>query len=142
MSVLAKSLGVEDGFPGWLTNFFSAYSEGGPDMIHAILTGYQDPPADFQLPDGKFYNTYFPGHAIAMPPPLSDGQVAYGTGPNGETVPQTVDQYARDVSAFLMWLSEPHLVERKADGLKVILFLVLFAVLLYLAKRRIWSKAH
>ena len=43
-----------------------------------------------------------------MPPPLSDDQVTYDDG-----TPQTVDQYARDVAAFLMWAAEPHLEERK-----------------------------
>ena len=46
------------------------------NAIHAILNGYVDPPpAGFQLPEGKHYNKYFPGHAIGMPPPLTDGQI-------------------------------------------------------------------
>jgi ubiquinol-cytochrome c reductase cytochrome c1 subunit len=54
-----------------------------------------------------------------------------------------VEQYSRDVSAFLMWVAEPHLVERKETGFKVILFLVLFAALMGLVKRRLWSRvAH
>ena len=41
--------------------------------------------------------------------------------------PQTVDQYSQDVSAFLMWAAEPHLVERKRLGFQVLIFLVVFA---------------
>ena len=69
-----------------------------------------------------------------MPPPLSDGQVTYSDG-----TPQTVDQYAKDVSAFLMWAAEPHLVERKRIGFMVIIFLIVFAGLMYLTKKRVWS---
>ena len=78
-------------------------------------TGYEDSrrPA-VSMPEGAYYNTYFPGHAIKMPKPLTDGQVTYDDG-----TPQTVDQYARDVSAFLMWAAEPHLEDRKRLGFQV-----------------------
>jgi len=139
MSVLAKARSVEDKFPNWLFNYFTTYAEGGPDYIHALMNGYEDPaPADFQLPEGKHYNKYFPGHAIKMPKPLSDGQVTYTDG-----TPQTVDQYSRDVSAFLMWTAEPHLDARKRAGFQVLIFLIVFAGLLYVTKKKIWSKvAH
>jgi ubiquinol-cytochrome c reductase cytochrome c1 subunit len=74
-----------------------------------------------------------------MPPPLADGLVTYETAENGTTVPLTVDQYSRDVSAFLMWVAEPHLVARKEAGMQVIIFLLVFAGLLYAVKRRLWS---
>jgi ubiquinol-cytochrome c reductase cytochrome c1 subunit len=73
-----------------------------------------------------------PGAALAMAPPLSDDQVTYDDG-----TPQTVDQYSRDVSAFLMWAAEPHLEERKKTGFMVMVFLVLiFAGLIWATKRR------
>jgi cytochrome c1 len=72
-----------------------------------------------------------------MPPPLSDGQVDYTDGS-----PKTVKQYATDVAAFLEWASEPNLDERKQLGLRVMLFLIVLAVLLYFTKNRIWAKAH
>ncbi len=73
-----------------------------------------------------------------MAPPLSDDQVTYDDGS-----PQTVDQYARDVSAFLMWAAEPHLEDRKKTGFRVMVFLVLFAGLVYLTKRKVWANvAH
>ena len=72
------------------------------------------------MPPGGHYNEYYPGHVIAMPKPLSDGQVTYAKGANGQPVaPETVDQYSRDVSAFLMWIAEPQLVDRKETGFKV-----------------------
>lgn len=138
LSVIAKARSVTDSFPNWLFNYFTTYSEGGPDYIHALLLGYQDPPPDdATVPVGKYYNTVFPGHAIGMPPPLADEAVPYAEG-----VPQTVDQYSRDVSAFLMWVAEPHLVERKRDGFRVIIFLLLFAGLMYAVKDRLWRPIH
>ena len=69
-----------------------------------------------------------PGHLIAMPQPLQDGQVEYPKGPDGKPpVPETVDQYAKDVAAFLVWVAEPHLEARKRIGLQVMLFLIIFA---------------
>jgi cytochrome c1 len=111
--------------------------EGGPDYIYALLTGYKDAPQGFQLAPGMFYNTAFPGHQIAMPPPLADGAVAYTDG-----TPRTVDNYARDVSAYLMWAAEPKLEERHKVGARVMIFLVVFLVILYLAKRAVWAGLH
>jgi len=143
MSVLAKARGIEDKFPNWVFNYVTTYSEGGPDYIHAILNGYVDPPpAGFQLPDGKHYNKYFPGHAIGMPPPLTDGQVQYVAGADGVTVPLTVDQYSKDVAAYLMWVAEPHLDGNKAAGFRVLTFLTLFAILMWLVKRQVWRKVE
>jgi ubiquinol-cytochrome c reductase cytochrome c1 subunit len=141
-SVLAKARGQARPFPQWVFDFFTTYQEGGPDYIFALLTGYRDPPAGFTLPQGKFYNDFFPGHAIAMPPPLSDGLVKYAAAEGGQQVPETVEQYSRDVSAFMAWLSEPGLNGRKEAGFRVIAFLLLFAVILYFVKRRIWANVE
>ena len=143
LSVMAKARSTTQPFPWWILNYFTAYSEGGPDYIHALLTGYEEtPPAGSDVPEGKYYNHVFPGHAIGMPPPLSDGSVTYETAEDGSTVPETLDQYSRDVSAFMMWIAEPHLVDRKETGFKVMAFLFLFAVLMYLVKRKLWSRVE
>lgn len=142
-STLAKARGTSQPFPAWIMNYVTAYSEGGPDYIHALLTGYEEtPPEGVTIPDGKYYNHYFPGHAIGMPPPLTDGAVTYAASENGASVPETADQYSRDVSAFMMWMADPHMVARKESGLQVLLFLVVFAGLMYLVKRRLWSKVE
>ena len=89
------------------------------------------------MPAGKYYNKYFPGHVISMPQPLSDGQVEYPKDADGRPqAPETVEQYAKDVSAFLMWAAEPHLEQRKADRLQGDAFLLLFAGLLYFTKKQ------
>ena len=109
----------------------------GPDYIYALLTGYVDPPADFDLMEGLSYNAYFPGHQIAMASPLTEDAVEYADG-----TPATVDQMARDVTTFLMWTAEPHLEAAREMGIKVMMFLVIFCVMLYAVKRKIWEDIH
>jgi ubiquinol-cytochrome c reductase cytochrome c1 subunit len=110
---------------------------GGADYIYGLLVGYEDAPHGHALQPGQHWNKYMPGHVIAMAVPLSDGQVAYEDG-----TPQTVDQYARDVSHFLTWAAEPEMEARKRMGVKVILFLIVFAGMMYAVKRKIWAKVH
>jgi ubiquinol-cytochrome c reductase cytochrome b/c1 subunit len=138
MSVIAKARGFERGFPYWLFDIFTQYQEQGVDYLVALLTGYENtPPAGVTLAPGMMYNKYFPGHGIAMPPPLSDKRVEYTDG-----APMTTEQYAKDVSAFLMWGAEPHLDARKRIGFQVMIFLLVFAGLLYFTKKKVWKDAH
>jgi ubiquinol-cytochrome c reductase cytochrome c1 subunit len=111
------------------------YQESGSDYLHALLTGYANAPADMKLVEGMSYNKAFPGHQIAMVPPLRDKQVKYEDGS-----PATIDQYSRDVTAFLTWAADPKHDERKSMGLIVVLYLAVTTVLFFLAKRRLWSK--
>lgn len=110
---------------------------GGPTYIHALLTGYEEPPADFELAQGTNYNAYFPGHQIAMAQPLYEDSVEYADG-----TPATIDQMSSDVSHFLMWAAEPKLENRKQTGIKVLIFLVVFSGVLYAAKRKVWKDVH
>ncbi len=114
--------------------------EGHADYIHALLSGYDHaPPEGFVVPEGLSYNQYFPGGVIAMAKPLSDGQVEYAE----ENIPRTVDQYAKDVGAFLMWAADPKMEQRKRTGFGAIIFLSFLSVLLYLSYRRVWRNvAH
>lgn len=139
-SLIAKARGVIRGFPTFVFDIFTQYAEGGPDYIHALLTGYdRTPPEGMEIAEGTHYNPYFiAGKSLAMAKPLSDGQVTYDDGS-----PQTIDQYAKDVSAFLMYVAEPHLEDRKKTGFRVMIFLALFGGLVYLTKRKVWSQvAH
>ncbi len=137
MSLIAKARTYERGFPWFLIDIFTQYQEQGPDYIVALLNGYEEAPKGFALPAGTNYNKYFPGHAIGMPKPINDGQVTYEDGS-----PQTVDQYAKDVTAFLMWAAEPHMEARKRIGFQVIIFLILLSGLLYFTKKKVWASAH
>ncbi len=111
---------------------------GGAQYIHALLVGYSEPPQDVTVMEGMHYNQFFPGHQIAMAPPLSqDGQLTFADGTNA-----TVDQMARDVSAFLTWTAEPELETRRAMGVRVLLFLAILGGLTYAVKRKIWADVH
>jgi ubiquinol-cytochrome c reductase cytochrome c1 subunit len=111
--------------------------DGGADYVYAILTGFKPAPAGIKLAEGAYYNEYFPGHRIAMPPPLSPDQVKFADG-----TAATVPQMAHDVATFLAWASEPTLDERHRMGFKVVLFLVVLTGVFYAAKRKIWSRIH
>ena len=128
--------------------------EGGPDYIHAILTGYRNPPAGLKVDPGKFYNPYFPGDltsawsgdpkhvphggVIGMIPPLRDGLVTFDDGTKS-----TLDQQAKDVSAFLMWAAEPKLNERHQMGAAVMIYLLLLSGLLYASYKKVWrNESH
>ena len=112
--------------------------EHGADYIYALLTGYSDPPEDFQLMEGMNYNKYFAGRQIAMAPPLAgEGQVEYKDGTTA-----TVEQMAKDVTTFLAWAAEPELEQRKQMGVRIILFLTILGGLVYAVKRKIWSDVH
>lgn len=106
----------------------------GPNYVHGILTGYEEAPADFKVGPNMHYNKYFAGNQIGMPQPLTtEGQVTYIDG-----TPATVDQMAKDVTQFLTWAAEPKMEDRKQMGVKVILFLSIFAAIMYAVKRKIW----
>jgi ubiquinol-cytochrome c reductase cytochrome c1 subunit len=110
---------------------------GGPNYLHALLTGYSDPPTGKTVMEGMNYNKYFPGNQIAMPPPLLDDAVEYNDGTKA-----TAEQMSRDIVTFLAWASEPNMEERKSMGMKVMLFLIVFTGLLVAVKRRVWADIH
>ena len=131
----------------WAMDIATGYQEGGADYVHALLMGYT---ADGKVPagtkteegqplvmaEGMNFNSAFPGYQIAMAnPPMDDKMIKYTDG----TAP-TRDQYARDVTAFLMWAAEPKLEARKRIGAQVLIYLAITSILLWLAKRRLWAK--
>ncbi len=111
--------------------------EDGPNYVHALLNGYVDPPAGTTVPPGQYYNEYFPGHYLAMPQPLHDGQVEYSDGTKA-----SVEQMSKDVVQFLTWASEPSMEQRKQLGVKAVVFLALLTGLTYTVKRKIWKDVH
>lgn len=109
----------------------------GSNYLYSLLSGYAEAPADMKKPDTLYYNPYFPGHLIAMPPPLSEGGVEYADGTKA-----SVDQMAYDVANFLTWAASPKLEKQKSTGLKVILFLIVMTGLLIAVKKKIWANVH
>ncbi|KJV56283.1 cytochrome c1 [Orientia chuto str. Dubai] len=108
--------------------------EKGANYVYSLLTGYIASPEGFSLEPGLYYNPYFSTQKIAMPPPLTDQQVNYSDGTNS-----SIEQMAKDVVIFLQWAAEPEMKHRKSLGLKVIIFLIIFSTIFYIAKERIWS---
>ena len=109
--------------------------KGGSDYIYSVLMGYEDPPPGFELEDGVYYNKYMDGKKIKMSNPLSEGIVTYSDG-----TAATEAQMAKDVTTFLTWTAEPHLETRHKMGVKVLIFLTIFSLLVYLSMKRIWSR--
>jgi ubiquinol-cytochrome c reductase cytochrome c1 subunit len=111
---------------------------GGSDYVYSIITGFgQKPPAGFTVLPNKYYNPYFSGWNISMPPPLSSNQVTFSDGTKA-----TVEQMAHDVVTFLSWAAEPTMEQRKSLGFGVMLFLIAFSGLLYVSYRRVWKDIH
>ena len=108
---------------------------GGADYMYSVLMGYEEPPAGMKLDDGVYYNKYMIGQKIKMASPLSEGIVEYSDGTKA-----TMDQMAKDVTTFLAWAAEPELEERHRVGFKVIIYLVLLTILVYLSMKKIWSR--
>jgi ubiquinol-cytochrome c reductase cytochrome c1 subunit len=108
---------------------------GGSNYIYSVLMGYEKPPEGFVLDDGVYYNKYMIGQKIKMSSPLTDEIVEYTDGTNA-----TVDQMAKDVTTFLTWAAEPELESRHKTGVKVLVYLILLSILVYLSMKRIWSR--
>ncbi|MCY7281138.1 MAG: cytochrome c1 [Sphingomonas bacterium] len=119
--------------------------EGGAAYIYSLLIGYQAQPAELlkhfptaKTPDGLYFNPYFANLNLAMPAPLtSEDQVSYGEG----SPKPTVDQMAKDVSAFLVWTAEPKLENRHRTGIVVVVFLLFATILGYMSYKNIWAEA-
>ena len=109
--------------------------KGGANYIYSVLMGYEDKPANIILDEGVYYNKYMAGQKIKMPKVLSDGLVEYSDG----TV-SSEDQMARDVTTFLSWAAEPELEARHKLGVKVLIYLILLSILVYLSMKRLWSR--
>ncbi len=125
---------------------------GGPEYIVAILEGYHEAPAC--APEGfpGYYNVAFapggypdeckdehgnhtvPGSWIAMPPPLSDGQIEFA-----DEHANDVHSMSMDTAQFLMWAAEPKLDARKDVGFVSVIFLIILSVLLYLTNKSLWA---
>ena len=144
-STLAKARAVERGFPTFVTDIFTGYAESGPDYIYSLLVGYQitqeelaetkPEVAEYEIADTAYFNPYFiAGPALAMPQPLYGDDVEYADGTEA-----TIEQQAADVTAFMKWAAEPSLGERKQLGFVVLIFLVIFGILMYLVKSRVWA---
>ena len=109
--------------------------KGGADYIYSLLMGYDNSPEGFELEEGVHYNKYMDGNKIKMAKPLSEGSVTYA-----DETKATETQMAKDVTTFLAWAAEPHLEARHKTGVRVIIFLIVLTILVYLSMKRLWSR--
>lgn len=100
--------------------------EGGPRYVYGLLTGF------YQKSDGSVDNRVFPG--VKMPDVLGI------SGVEDPLQRAALEDKARNVAAFLAWSADPHAGERRRLGGYVLAYLGLLTVMLYLSKRRIWSR--
>ena len=110
---------------------------GGVDYIYSLLQGYEEAPSNVSLDEGVYYNKYMYGNKIRMAAPLSDGLVEYIDGTEA-----TTEQMTKDVVSFLMWSAEPHLESRHKTGFRVIIYLIILTILVYLTMKKIWSRVE
>ena len=108
---------------------------GGANYIYSLLLGYEESPQNIQLDDGVYYNKYMAGNKIKMSEPISDGIVEYSDGTEA-----TKEQVAKDVTAFLVWVAEPHLESQHRMGFKVIIYLIILITLVFMSKQKVWAK--
>ena len=108
--------------------------DNGANYLHALLSGYTEPPKDIKVPDGMYYNSFYSGNLIAMPQPLYEDGVDYLDGTKASK-----KQMAKDVTAFLAWAAEPEMEERKKLGVTVVLFLFIFSLLAYFSMKQVWA---
>ena len=108
--------------------------KGGANYIYSLLMGYEEPPTEYELDDGVYYNKYMPGQKIKMAEPISDGIVEYADGTETSKA-----QIAKDVTTFLVWAADPHLEARHRMGFKVFFYLIILLTLVYFSKKKVWS---
>ena len=129
--------------------------EDGANYLYSLLLGYDDPAKlsaqdkakiglapEWKLQEGMHFNRYFnpeptTGFQIAMIPPLTEGRVQY----TDDTKP-TLKQMAVDVTTFLAWAAEPRMEDRKRTGVRVLIFLVILAGVMFVVQRKVWANAH
>lgn len=133
LSLMAKArAGFHGPYGTGLNQLFKGM--GGPEYITSLLTGYTGEERE-QAGTILYENEAFPGGWISMAPPLYGDDVQYAEG----QPEATLEQEAKDVSAFLMWTAEPKMMARKQAGLTGVVFLIGLSVLLYLTNKRIWK---
>lgn len=132
LSMMAKArAGFKGPYGLGINQFFKGM--GGPEYIASLLVGYTD--KEIEEAGAILYeNTAFSTGYLSMSPPLFADMVEYQDGTEA-----SVEQMAKDVSAFLMWTAEPKLNARKENGFIAVIFLIVVSALLYLTNKKLWA---
>ena len=144
LSLIVRARTYETDEPFWeqvpkmAWHILSGYQDKGADYLYSVLVGYKEPPEGKEIGEGLYYNVAFPGNQLAMPQPIPEGGVVeYGENAGAEN---TMEQQAKDVTAFLAWAADPHLNGRKQAGWAVMVYLLITTVLLWIGKQRRWAR--
>lgn len=139
----------------------------GAAYVYSLLMGYEEPPAFLEIPPTQYYNVHYKGDTkslvrkeyldeeghlqeglelpyggvFKMAAPLNDN-IFGALDLACEELGDPLEQCSRDVTAFLMWTAEPKLEQRKTQGRFVILYLFIFAAIVYVSYRQIWRNVH
>jgi len=132
LSLMAKSrAGFSGPYGTGMNQLFKGM--GGPEYIASLLTGYTGEEKE-EAGQTLYENTAYPGGWISMAPPLYGEDVEFADGHAND-----IEAISKDVSAFLMYTAEPKMMARKQAGFTAVLFLTIFAVLLYFTNKKIWA---
>lgn len=82
---------------------------GGEDYVFSLLTGYCEPPTGVALREGLYFNSYFPGQAIAMAPPIYDEVLEFDDGEPPTLGPSPT-------ARMLLWVLKPKLLPSRWLG--------------------------
>jgi len=115
-----------------------------PDWIYTYLRSfYLDDKRPFGVNNKLFKD-------VGMPHVLQDLQGVSSIDENGKLTPaqggsltaEEYDEVIRDLTNFLEYVGEPNKLERKALGVKVLIFIFIFFILAYLLKKEYWKDVH
>ncbi len=124
----------------------------GGDWIYSFLKAfYADPSRPTGVNNTVFANVGMPhvlwelqGMQQMVEYKDEDGHVTHQLvlPEQGSVSPVEYDQIVRDLTTFLVYVSEPAQLHRKAIGVWVLLFLGIFFIVAYFLKKEYWKDVH
>jgi len=100
--------------------------DDGAQYIYTLMTSY------YAVSDTSYDNKFFP--KVRMPDVFAISLAQN----NEEKI--VIENKAKDVSAFLLWASDPRAEERKSLGVYVILYLIVLSIMFYFLMKRVWAR--
>lgn len=115
----------------------------GPDWLYEYLRSfYLDPSRPFGVNNVVFPNAAMPHVLVGLQgtQELHDGHLTQVS--EGALKPAEYDAMVRDLVNFMVYMGEPAKLVRYGLGIKVMLFLLVFAGLAYMVKHEYWRDVH
>ena len=98
----------------------------GPQHIYTLMTSY------YEKSENVYDNKFIPNTKM---PDIFGYSVATSTEEKA-----IIENKVKDVTAFLLWASDPRAEERKSLGVYVIAYLILLSTMFYFLMKRVWSR--